>query len=105
MRVPRHPTLIRQQLVARRKQPASSSPMLAASLVSCAHRCGRAACRCHPGGEVSPQQSRYFEQLGALHGYLRERCAGGASRIVASYDEPIGRRFGRTRAAALPLPA
>jgi len=46
-----------------------------------------------------------FADLGALNAYLRQRCAGEAGRTVAGYDEPIGRRFARDRAQALPLPA
>ena len=46
-----------------------------------------------------------FDHLGALNVYLRDCCAGEVGRTVAGYDEPIGRRFARDRAAALPLPA
>jgi len=43
--------------------------------------------------------------LAALNASLRQRCAGEAERTVAGYDESIGRRFARDRAAARPLPA
>jgi transposase len=46
-----------------------------------------------------------FDHLGALNAYLLGRCTGEAERTVAGHDEPIGRRFARDRAAALPLPA
>jgi transposase len=46
-----------------------------------------------------------FDHLGALNAYLRQRCAGEEGRTVAGYDESIGQRFARDRAAALPLPA
>jgi transposase len=43
--------------------------------------------------------------LGTLNAYLRERCAAEAGRTVAGYEESIGQRFGRDRAASLALPA
>jgi hypothetical protein len=46
-----------------------------------------------------------FADLGALNAYLRQRRAGEASRTVAGYEESIGSRFARDRAAARPLPA
>jgi transposase len=46
-----------------------------------------------------------FADLGALNAYLRQRCAGEAGRTVAGYEESIGSRFARDRAAARPLPA
>jgi hypothetical protein len=42
--------------------------------------------------------------LAALNVYLRQRCTGEAGRTVAGYDDSIGQRFARDRAAALPLP-
>jgi hypothetical protein len=50
MHIPEHPTLIRRMLDSRLKKLHTSSPVLAASLSAYAHRCGRAACRCHHGG-------------------------------------------------------
>jgi len=50
MRVPDHPTLIRRMLDSRLKKLATTSPVLAASLSTYTHRCGRPACRCHHGG-------------------------------------------------------
>jgi transposase len=41
----------------------------------------------------------------ALNAHLRQRCLAEAGRSVAGYDESIGQRFARDRAAALPLPA
>jgi transposase len=42
--------------------------------------------------------------LGTLNAYLRERCVEEAGRTVAGYQESIGQRFRRDRAAALALP-
>ena len=50
MRVPDHPTTIRRMLDRRLKQLAPGGPILAASLSTYTHRCGRPACRCHHGG-------------------------------------------------------
>jgi hypothetical protein len=61
MRVPDHPTLIRRMLDARLKRLPSASPMLAATLVTFAHRCGRPACRCHHGGPLHPSQQLTFK--------------------------------------------
>lgn len=52
MRIPKHPTLIRRALQSRLKQLVSSTPILAASLCSYTHRCGRPSCRCHHGGPL-----------------------------------------------------
>jgi hypothetical protein len=52
MRIPNHPTLIRRMLDCRLKKLATASPVLAASLASYTHRCGRPACRCHHGGPL-----------------------------------------------------
>jgi transposase len=43
--------------------------------------------------------------LGTLNAYLRDRCAAEAGRTVAGYEESIGQRFARDRAAALAVPA
>lgn len=62
MRVPDHPALIRRMLDARLKRLGSfSSPILAATLVHFAHRCGRQACRCHHGGPLHPSQQLTFK--------------------------------------------
>jgi transposase len=42
--------------------------------------------------------------LGVLNDYFRERCAAEVSRTVAGYEEAIGQRFARDRAAAVALP-
>ena len=52
MRVPDHPTQIRRMLDSRLKQLATRSPVLAASLNSYTHRCGRPTCRCRHGGPL-----------------------------------------------------
>jgi hypothetical protein len=58
MRIPAHPTLIRRMVDSRLKKLGSSSPMLAASLCSYTHRCGRSTCRCHHGGP--PHQGQHL---------------------------------------------
>ncbi len=49
MKTPKHPTLIRRFLEARRKELQPRGPLLAASLVSIRRRCGYAGCRCARG--------------------------------------------------------
>jgi hypothetical protein len=64
MRVPDHPTLIRRMLDARLKKLATTSPILAATLGSYTHRCGRPQCRCHHGGPLHPGQHVTFADGG-----------------------------------------
>ncbi len=64
MRVPDHPTLIRRMLDSRLKKLAPTSPVLAASLCSYTHRCGRPACRCHHGGPLHRGQHLTFKDKG-----------------------------------------
>jgi hypothetical protein len=64
MRVPDHPTQIRRQLSSRLKKLATTSPVLAASLCSYTHRCGRPACRCHHGGPRHTGQHLTFKGPG-----------------------------------------
>lgn len=49
MRIPTHPALIRQRRDARIRQLAARGPVLAASLVTIARRCGRPGCHCTQG--------------------------------------------------------
>jgi len=49
MRMRDHPTLQRRQLDARVKQLQARGPVLAASLVQIARRCGRPGCHCAQG--------------------------------------------------------
>jgi hypothetical protein len=49
MRIPCHPTLIERMRQARLRQLAARQPLLAASLVKIAKRCGRPGCRCEHG--------------------------------------------------------
>jgi len=49
MRIPTHPTLQRRQLDARVRQLTARGPVLAASLVTLARRCGRPGCHCAQG--------------------------------------------------------
>jgi len=46
LKIPKHPTLIRRQLLARLKEFHPRSPLLAASLVLVQRRCGRPGCHC-----------------------------------------------------------
>jgi hypothetical protein len=64
MRLPTHPTLIRRMLQARLKKLTSTTPVLAATLSSYSHRCGRAACRCHHGGPLHTGQHLTFKDQG-----------------------------------------
>jgi hypothetical protein len=64
MRLPEHPTLIRRMLQARLKKLAAATPILAASLSSYTHRCGRPACRCHHGGPLHTGQHLTFKEHG-----------------------------------------
>ena len=64
MRVPDHPTLIRRMLDSRLKKLATTSPVLAASLNTYTHRCGRPACRCHHGGPRHHGQHLTFKGAG-----------------------------------------
>lgn len=64
MRVPNHPTLIRRSLQSRLNQLDCSGPILAASLCSYAHRCGRRSCRCHHGGPLHAGQHVTFHERG-----------------------------------------
>lgn len=68
MRIPTHPTLVRKMLDARVKQLVPRGPVLAASLVTIARRCGRPGCHC---------------TRGALHvGYYLTRAVAGKTRTV-----------------------
>ncbi len=49
MRIPTHPTLLRQTMEARIRQLAARGPVLGASLVKIARRCGRPGCHCAHG--------------------------------------------------------
>jgi hypothetical protein len=49
MRLSTHPTLVRRQLEARIRQLTARGPVLAASLVKIARRCGRPGCHCNAG--------------------------------------------------------
>jgi hypothetical protein len=64
MQLPTHPTLIRRMLQARLKKLTSTTPVLAATLSSYSHRCGRAACRCHHGGPLHTGQHLTFKDQG-----------------------------------------
>lgn len=64
MRVPDHPTAIRRMLESRLKQVAPRSIVLAASLNTYTHRCGRPTCRCHHGGPLHTGQHVTFRVPG-----------------------------------------
>ena len=68
MRIPTHPTLQRRALDARVRQLHAQSPVLAASLVKIARRCGQPGCHC---------------ATGALHvGYYVTRSVAGKTQTV-----------------------
>ncbi len=73
MRTPTHPTLIRQRLEARIRQLTARGPVLAASLVKIARRCGRPGCHCTQG---------------ALHvgHYLSYKVAGKTRMVYVPVD-------------------
>lgn len=61
MRVSDHPTLLRRMIDSRLKKLTSTSPVLAATLSTYTHRCGRPACRCHHGGPLHAGQHLTFK--------------------------------------------
>jgi len=68
MRIPTHPTLLRRMTEARLKQLMARGPVLGASLVKIARRCGRPGCHCAQG---------------ALHvGHYLKRAVAGKTRTV-----------------------
>src|SRR5437868_1405614 len=64
MRIPEHPTLIRNLLRQRLKKLATACPVLAASFGTYSHRCGRPSCRCHHGGPLHTGQHVTFKEAG-----------------------------------------
>src|SRR5262249_60482559 len=64
MRVPSHPTQIRQMLQSRLKLLAPSGPVLAASLIRLNKRCGQPSCRCHHDGHLHPAYHLTYRQGG-----------------------------------------
>jgi hypothetical protein len=51
-------------LQSRLKKLATTTPVLAASLASYSHRCGRPSCRCHHGGPLHTGQHLTFKHRG-----------------------------------------
>ena len=49
MNIPEHPTLIRKMIQSRVKKLKAAGPVLVASLVQIAKRCGRTGCHCQSG--------------------------------------------------------
>jgi len=49
MRVPKHPTLIRQMIDGRVRQLSAKGPVLSGSLIQVGRRCGRPGCHCASG--------------------------------------------------------
>ena len=49
VKIPRHPSLVRQMIEARIQKLVARHPVLAASLVQIARRCGRPGCHCESG--------------------------------------------------------
>jgi hypothetical protein len=64
MRVPDHPTLLRRMIQSRLKKLATTTPVLAATLASYSHRCGRPTCRCRTGGPPHTGQHLTFKDKG-----------------------------------------
>src|ERR1700741_2805194 len=64
MRIPDHPTRIRLLLQGRLKKLATTTPVLAASLVAYAPRGGLPSCRCHHGGPLHQGQHLTFKEGG-----------------------------------------
>jgi hypothetical protein len=64
MRVPDHPTLLRHVIQSRLKKLATATPVLAATLTTYTHRCGRPRCRCHHGGPLHTGQHLTFKERG-----------------------------------------
>jgi hypothetical protein len=64
VRIPDHPTLILRMLQHRLKKLATTRPVLAASLGSYTHRCGRPSCRCSHGGPLHRGQHVTFKERG-----------------------------------------
>lgn len=64
MRVPDHPTLLNRMIQSRLKQLATTTPVLAATLASYSHRCGRPSCRCRQGGPLHTGQHLTFKDRG-----------------------------------------
>jgi hypothetical protein len=99
MRVPDHPTLIRRLLDSRLKKLATTTPVLAASLSSYTHRCGRPTCRCRTGGPLHTGQHLTFkgtgqqdpDRLGCV-GVYRDDGGGGRQYFAWLRDLPIGRK-------------
>jgi len=63
MKIPKHPTLIRRRIDSRIKQLTAAKPVLAASLVQIARKCGRKGCRCEKG-EKHVGQYLTFKEAG-----------------------------------------
>jgi hypothetical protein len=64
MRVPSHPTSIRQMLRGRLKELAAGKPTLAASLALVHKRCGQPSCACHHGGPLHQAHHLSFKEAG-----------------------------------------
>jgi uncharacterized protein DUF6788 len=64
MRIPDHPTLLRRMIASRLKKLATTAPVLAATLSTYTHRCGRPSCRCHHGGPPHAGQHLTFKDPG-----------------------------------------
>jgi hypothetical protein len=67
MRVPSHPTLIRQMRDSRLKQLAPAGPVLAATLSQVSKRCGQPTCSCHHGGPLHQAHHLVFRLEGKTH--------------------------------------
>ena len=87
MRVPEHPTLIRRSLDSRLKKLATTTPVLAASLSSYTHRCGRPSCRCRTGGPLHTGQHLTFKEHGRTRSvYVPQDLLTEVQSWVAEYQ-------------------
>jgi len=64
MRVPSHPTQIRQMLDSRVGQVGLDKPVLTASLSLVHKRCGQPGCSCHHGGPRHPAWHLSYKEKG-----------------------------------------
>ena len=64
MPLPNHPNYLLGRLQARLKKLATTSPVLAATVGTYTHRCGRGSCRCHHGGPLHTGQHLTFKENG-----------------------------------------
>ena len=86
MRVPQHPTLIRQMLGGRLKRLASRSPILAASCSVVKVRCCRPSCRCQHGGPLHHARRLTYKDRGKTRSvHVPKDLAGDVQAWIAEH--------------------